>query len=292
MTGLTPLQYHRQTDTPFFRENYSKFKYPGFGYAYIGYNLESPLFSDQRVRNAIGMAVNRREIIDVTLMGLGKISTGPFLPGTWGYNESVAEPLFDPEGSKRLLAEAGWRDSNGDGILDKDGNKFSFTILTNQGNEQRKMACEIIQRRLRDIGVEMKIQVIEWGTFLKEFIDKKRFEAVLLAWQLSRDPDIYDIFHSSKTEPGEFNFVSYHNDEVDGLLEQGRRLFPEKERAPIYHRVHEILAEEEPYTILYVAEALPILHKRFRGVEMAPAGIGHNFIKWYVPKSERKYDAS
>ncbi len=289
LVGLTPLQYQRQTETAYFKTNYTKYRYPSFGYTYIGYNLENPLFSDVRVRKAIGTAINKREIIDVTLMGLGRVSTGPFLPGTWAYNESVKESVFDPERAKALLSEAGWNDTNGDGILDKDGMKFSFTILTNQGSDERKMACEMVQKRLKDIGIEMKIQVVEWSTFLKEFIDKKRFEAVLLAWQLSPDPDIHDIFHSSKTSPGSFNFVSYKNGEVDRLLEEGRRLFSEKERAAVYHRVHEILSQEEPYTFLYVAEALPILHKRFKGVELAPAGIGHNFIHWFVPTSEQKY---
>lgn len=289
MAELTPLQYKKETDTAFFRKRYQKFRFPNVGYTYIGYNLENPIFKDKKVRKAIGLAINKNEIMDVTLLGLGKVSTGPFLPGAWAYNPEVKESVFDPETAKRLLAEAGWKDTNGDGWLDKNANRFSFTILTNQGNDQRKMACEVIQKRLAEVGIEMKIQMVEWGTFLKEFIDKKRFEAVLLAWQLSYDPDIFDIFHSSKSRPGEFNFVSYKNEEVDRLLEEGRRIFPEEERAKIYHRIHEILSDDEPYTFLYVAESLPIVHKRFHGVEVAPAGIGYNFIRWFVPEDEQRY---
>ncbi|HTL71026.1 MAG TPA: peptide-binding protein [Candidatus Eisenbacteria bacterium] len=291
-TALSPLQFAKQTDSGFFREKYAKYRYPSFGYVYIGYNLKNPLFSDVRVRRAIGLAIDKEEIIRVTLMGLGRVSTGPFLPGTWAYNDSVRPAPHDPAAARRLLAEAGWTDTDGDGIVDKDGRRFSFTILTNQGNDQRRMACEIIQKRLAEVGVEMKIQVVEWGTFLKEFIDKQRFEAVLLAWQLSRDPDIFDIFHSSKANPGEFNFISYKNEEVDRLLEEGRRLFPENERAAVYRRLHEILASEEPYTFLYVPDALPVVHRRFRGVEVGAAGIGHNFIRWTVPEDEARYDFS
>ena len=289
MTALTPLQYKKQTDSSFFRKRYKKFQHLSFGYVYVGYNMENPLFADKKIRKAIGLAINKKEIVDVTLLGLGRVSTGPFLPGTWAYNEKVKESLFDPEQAKRLLAKAGWTDTNGDGIVDKEGRKFSFTILTNQGNDQRKMACEMIQKRLKDIGIEMKIQIVEWSTFLKEFIDKKRFEAVLLAWQLPRDPDCFDIFHSSKTAPGSFNFVSYKNTEVDRLLSEGRRVFKEDDRAPIYHRIHEILSDDEPYTFLYVPDALPLVHQRFKGLELAPSGIGHNFIKWFVPKDEQKY---
>src|SRR3989338_2803610 len=127
----------------------------------------------------------------------------------------------------------------------------------------------------------MKIQIIEWGTFLREFIDKKKFDAVLLAWNVSYDPDIFDIFHSSKTQAGEFNFVSYKNETVDRLLEEGRRLFKEEERAPIYRRIHELLSDEEPYTFLAVPDSLFVLHKRFRGAVLAPIGISYNFTKWF-----------
>ncbi len=289
LAGLSPLQFKRQTDTPFFKATYRKYKVPSFGYTYIGYNLSNPLFSDPRVRRAIGSAVNKREIIDVTLLGEGRVATGPFLPGTWASNEEVKETVFDPEEARRLLNEAGWRDTDGDGFLDKNGKKFFFVMLTNQGNDERKMASEIIQKQLRDVGIKMEIQQVEWRTFLKEFIDKRKFDAVLLAWQLSRDPDIFDIFHSSKTAPGQFNFVSYKNPEVDRLLEEGRRLFSEEERAKAYKRVHQIISEEEPYTFLYIPEALVAVHGRFEGIEPALSGITHNFIRWRVAASREKY---
>lgn len=290
LVSLTPLQFVRETDSRFFKEKYVKYRYPSFAYVYMGYNLEDPLFTDKRVRKAIGLAIPREDLIRVTLFGTGRAATGPFLPGTWAYNDAVPVPGRDLDRARALLREAGWADTDKDGLLDKDGAPFKFTILTNQGSDQRKMACEIIQKALADIGIEMKIQVVEWGTFLKEFIDKKRFEAVLLAWQMSRDPDIFDLFHSSKTAPGEFNFVSYRNEEVDRLLEEGRRIFGEAERAAVYQKIHAILADEEPYAFLYVPDALPMVHRRFRGVEEAPAGIGHNLIHWYVEPEEVRYD--
>ena len=287
LSGLSALQFSRQTDSVFFKKHYHKFRYPSPSYAYVGYNLTSPLFSDRQVRKALGMAIQKNEIVSATLLGFGRVATGPFLPGSWAYEDSVPPSPYDPEKSKELLAQAGWRDSDGDGILDKEGRAFSFTLLTNQGNTERQMACEIIQKNLKDIGIEVKIQVVEWGTFLKEFIDKKRFDAVLLAWQLPRDPDVYDIFHSTRIDGG-FNFISYKNSEVDRLLEDGRRVFPEAERAVIYHKLHRILSEEEPYTFLYVPEALVAVHQRFQGVEIAPSGLGHNFIRWSVdPDKER-----
>ncbi len=287
--GLTPLQYKRQTDKPAFTSRFQKYRLPSFSYAYIGYNLDHPIFSDRRVRKALGLAIHKQDIIDVSLLGFGRVATGPYLPESWAYNRDIKPAPFDPAAASALLKEAGWADADGDGILDREGRNFQFTLLTNQGNDQRKMACEIIQKRLRDIGIDMKIQVVEWSTFLKEFIDKRRFDAVLLAWQMQLDPDIYDIFHSSRTGPGQFNFVGYKNPEVDGLLEEGRRVFPEDQRARVYRRVHEILAEDEPYTFLYVPESLSVLHRRFKGIRPSPIGIAHNFIHWQVPPAEQKY---
>ena len=288
-SSLTPIQFRRQTETEFFKKNFQRFNFPSFGYTYMGYNLNDPKFKDIRVRRAINYAINKEEIIKGVLLGLGRVSTGPFIPESWAYNKDVRPLEYDPGKAREILKEAGWTDKDADGILEKDGMKFSFTVITNQGNDERKMALEIIQRRLKEVGIEVKIKIIEWSAFVSEFIDKRRFEAVLLGWGLSMDPDMYDIWHSSKTKQGEFNFVGYSNAEVDDLLLRGRRTFNQEERRVIYHRIHEILYQDQPYLFLFVPDALPILNSRFKGIEVAPSGIGYNFIKWYVPASQQRY---
>ncbi|MBT8490103.1 MAG: peptide-binding protein [Deltaproteobacteria bacterium] len=287
--NLTPLQFTRQTENNLFRNNFNKYRYLSFSYTYLGYNLENPLFRDKRVRQAISHALNKEEIIQGVMLGLGKIATGPYKPGTWAYNPNVKKYSYDPDKAKILLAGAGWKDTDGDGILDKDGKPFTFEIITNQGNEVRAKCAEIIQRRLADIGMKVKIRIIEWAAFINEFINKRRFDATILGWTVTLDPDLYDVWHSSKTKPGELNFISYKNQEVDDLLEKGRSTFNRTERKRCYDRIQEIFAEEQPYTFLYVPDALPIISARFRGIEPAPLGIGYNFIKWYAPKGEQKY---
>ena len=283
--GLTPLQYQRQTDTAWFKKEFNKYNYIGTGYTYLGYNLRDQRFQDQRVRQAISYAIDKNQIIQGVLQGLGVAATGPYKPDTWAYNPNVKQYPYDPEKARQLLAKAGWTDTNGDGILDKGGHPFEFAIMTNQGNAQRQLTLEIIQRELRQLGIIVKPRVVEWSTFINEFIDKRNFEAIILGWSLSPDPDQYDIWHSSKTGLREFNFISYKNPEVDELLEKGRSVFDPKERKKYYDRLQEILAEEQPYTFLYVPYALPAIHRRFYGVEPAPAGISYNFNQWYVPKS-------
>lgn len=286
--GLTPVQFARQTNTPRFKAAFNKYRYPSNSYLYIGYNLRHPLFKDKRVRRAMTAAINKNELIQGVLFGMGQKADGPMIPGRWAHNPDIKDVRFDPDYAGRLLHEAGWK-SGADGILQKDGKPLRFTILTNQGNQQRLMAAQIIQQRLRHVGVDMRIRVVEWAAFLKEFIDKGNFEAVLLAWITAQDPDMYDIWHSSKDKPGELNFIGYNNKEVDHLLEEGRSTFDLEKRKRAYYQIQDILAEEQPYTFLYVPDALPVVSSRIHGIEPAPAGIGYNLVKWYVPKHEQRY---
>ncbi len=286
--GLTPLQYTRQTENNLFRRDFNKYRYLSFSYTFMAFNLLNPMFADKRVRQAIAYAVDKEEIIQGVLLGLGRDATGPYKPGTWPYNANVRKYPYDPQKARKLLAEAGWRDTDGDGVLDRDGRPFAFEILSNQGNEVRAKCAEIIQRRLAEVGIRVKIRIVEWAAFLNDFINKRKFDATMLAWSIPQDPDIYDVWHSSKTGTQELNFISYRNSEVDALIEKGRGTFDQKERKKAYDRIQEILAEEQPYLFLYVPDALPIVSARIRGIEPAPLGITYNFIKWYVPKEEQR----
>ena len=196
---------------------------------------------------------------------------------------------YNRQKARQLLARAGWQDTDNDGWLDKNGERFEFTILTNQGNQQRKMCAEIIQNRLAQIGIKVKIKIIEWSSFISEFIDKKKFDAVILGWALSRDPDCFDIWHSSKTKEGEFNFISYKNEEVDQLLEEARVTCSQEERRVRYHRIQEIIYDEQPYMFLCVPDSLTIVHSRVQGIRPAPIGIRYNLIDRWVPKQQQRY---
>ncbi len=289
LMSLTPVQYARQTSNRSFTSLFNKYRYPSSGYLYMGYNLRHPLFGDKRIRQAMTAAINKDELINGVLFGMGQKAHGPIVPGRWAYNPNVKDIAYDPKHAADLLAQAGWKEKNSDGILVKNGKPFKFTILTNQGNQQRLMTAQIVQQRLRFVGIDVKIRIVEWATFLKEFVNKGNFEVVMLAWNISQDPDMYDIWHSSKTNPGELNFIGYKNPEIDRLLVEGRSTFDLEKRKRAYFRIQEILAEDQPYTFLYVPDALPVVSARIRGVEPAPAGIGHNQIKWYVPKNEQVY---
>ncbi len=289
---LTAIQYARQTDYPAFKKDYNKYRYADNRYTYLGFNLKDPRFADKRVRQAFAHAINKQELIDGVLLGLGQIATGPLRPGTWAYTDKVKRYPYDPAKAKQLLADAGWKDRNGDGVLrNKEGQPFAFTIRTNQGNDERKKAAEIIQQRLKEIGVQTDIQTIEWAAFLKEYIRQKRFEAIVMGWGTTSDPDQYPIWHSSQSGPEQLNSISYANPEVDALLEKGRATCHQSERVAAYQRIQEILAEDQPYVFLYYPESLLAVSSRVRGIKPAPAGIDYNFIDWFVPKALQRYSS-
>jgi len=289
MAGLTPIQYRRQIDYPAFRKAFNKYRYLANGYAYLGFNLLDPRFQDKRVRQAMAYAINKQEIIEGVLLGLGQAAHGPYKPGTWWYKPDVKTYPFDPDRAKALLAELGWTRMNSDGVLVKDGKPFSFTMMTNQGNAVRQQTAEIIQRRLKAVGIDVKIQVVDWAAFINTFIRKRQFEAIILGWGLGLDPDQYDIWTSTQTGPDQLNHISYKNPKVDELLEAGRRTFDEAKRKEIYWEFQDIMAEEQPVVFLYVPDNLPVVSSRVRGIQPAPAGISYNFIKWYVPAHLQQY---
>ncbi|OGL05442.1 MAG: peptide-binding protein [Candidatus Rokubacteria bacterium RIFCSPLOWO2_02_FULL_71_18] len=289
--GLTALQWKRQTDYPAFRRAFHRFQYPANAYTYLGFNHKDRRFADRRVRQAFAHAVNKRELIDGVLLGLGREATGPYKPGTWAYNPAVRTYPYDLEKARALLAAAGWTEKNAEGLLVKDGQPFAFELMTNQGNDERKKVAEIVQASLKELGVRVDIRVIEWASFLKEYIKKRRFEAIILGWGIGQDPDQYEIWHSSKTGPDELNHISYANPEVDRLLEQGRMSCVQAERTRYYHRLQEVLAEDQPIVFLYFRDALPVVSSRVKGIVPSPNGIRYNFHEWFVPKHLQRYTA-
>jgi peptide/nickel transport system substrate-binding protein len=152
----------------------------------------------------------------------------------------------------------------------------------------------LIQRRLKEIGIDVKIRVVEWATFISRFIKTGDFNVVLLGWGLGLEPDQFNIWHSSQQAPGQFNFIGYNNPKVDRLLEAGRvELNPDK-RMKIYHQFAEILHEDSPIVYLYAGYGLTAINKRVRGIDSPapPAGIGHNSYEWYIPEPLRRHEIS
>ena len=287
MSGMTAQQYLYQTNDPAFTEQYDLYRYLASTYIYMGYNLKSPLFSDVRVRRALAYAVNKQDLVKGAIHGQGVPTIGPYKPDSWAYNTQIKDYPHDPAKALALLEEAGWKKGPA-GLLEKNGRSFSFTLLTNQGNEQRIKTAIIIQSQLQVLGIEVKIRTVEWAAFLKQFVMPGYFDAVILGWTIPHDPDGYEVWHSSRIGGG-LNVIGFADKEVDACLEAARSTFDQAVRKKNYDRFQEILHRDQPYCFLYVPYSLSAVHKRFRGIEPAPTGIFHNTNQWWVPLDEQRY---
>jgi peptide/nickel transport system substrate-binding protein len=269
------------------------YKELGNSYTFLGFNLKRKPFDDKRVRQAINYAIDKQELIDGVLLGLGEPVASPYKPGTRWSNPKLRPYPHDLEKAKQLLKEAGFVDSDGDGILDRDGKPFSFEILTNQ-NPDRVKSATFVQRQLKQIGIDTSIRQLEWASFIGRYIKTGDFQSVVLGWSLGVEPDQFNIWHSSQQAPGQFNFIGYNNPKVDRLLEQGRLELDPDKRMKIYHEFAEVLLEDSPVVYLFTGYGLPAIHKRVKGIDnpAPPAGIGHNSYEWYIPAPLRRYEIS
>lgn len=250
---------------------YQSFSGTSFGYTYIGYNMRRKPFRDPRVRRALGMAINVNKIIQYVLYGQGERITGPFVKQTDYYDQDIKPLPYDPAGALRLLAAAGWKKGK-DGWLEKDGKRLQFTLITNSGNDLRKAILAIAQDAWKQIGIDVRTDILEWSVFIQNRVDKADFDALILGWQMGIEPDLYQIWHSSQTHPYQLNFVGFKNREADDLIVKIRQEYDHKKQVSYCHKLHEIIAREQPYTFLYVSKWTAVLDKRIVIKEVDKAG--------------------
>jgi ABC-type transport system substrate-binding protein len=254
---VQPHQVERLKKDPRFQS----FSGTSFGYTYIGYNMRRAPFNDVRVRRALGMAIDVNKIIDYVLYNQGERITGPFPKQTDYYDHKVQPLPYDPKGALDLLKEAGWL-RNGEGWLEKDGKRLEFTLITNSGNDLRKAILAIAQDGWKQIGVNVRTDILEWSVFIQERVHKLDFDALILGWVMGIDPDLYQIWYSSQTHPYQLNFVGFENREADDLIIKIRQEYDFEKQVEFCHRLHKIIAREQPYTFLYVGKWTAVLDKR------------------------------
>lgn len=242
-------------------EHYQSFTSLGFTYSYIGYNNDHPLLRDKRVRRALGMAINTDEIIQYVMYGQGERTTGPFPKNTDWYDPSVAPLPYDPAQALRILEGLGWK-RNAQGRLEKNGKLLELNLITNHGNPIRKAIMTIAQNSWRRIGIKCNTQIFEWAVFLEDFVDPRKFDAVVLGWSMGIDPDLYQIWHSSQSGPKQLNFVGYNNPEADRLILRVRQEYDVGKQRMLTHALHRVIAEDQPYTFLFATHGTTVLDKK------------------------------
>ena len=253
-------------------EKFRRMKYLDNAYLYIGYNQRNELFADKRVRRAMTMLCNRQRIVNELYRGLGRVISGPFFCDSPYYNKNILPLPFDPARAKALLAEAGWRDTDGDGILDRNGKKFVFTSLIVAGSKRYKQLMEIFKEDLAAAGIDMKIVPVDWNVYLQR-LNSRKYDMCCLGWSLPYESDPYQVWHSSQIENQGSNHVSFSNPRADKLIEDIRKTFDTDKRIQLCHEFHQLIHDEQPYTFLVVPEALTAMNGKLQNIRCFPAGI-------------------
>ncbi|AXX91220.1 peptide ABC transporter substrate-binding protein [Malaciobacter molluscorum LMG 25693] len=269
ISTLTALQLDRQIDKDFLN-NYKIIESQSFSYDYVGLNLKNKKFKDIKVRKALSLAINRQQLVDILFFGHGKVCNGPFLPGSFVYNNKIKSPKQNIKEAKKLLKEAGY---------DKN-NPLEFELTTNTGNEIRINAAQIIQHQLKKAGVNVKIRVLEWQAFLNTVVLPKKFEALLLGWSTTLAPDAYPLWHSKSQRTGGFNLVHYNNKKIDNLIEEGAKTINRKKFAQIYKEIFAQIVNDLPYLFLYIPNSITVVNKDIKYIKPSFLGIMHNQIEW------------
>lgn len=280
------IQWVKQTESKSFLARYRKLlidSYSG-GYTYIGWNLHHPCFTDARVRRALSMLIQRDRLIEKLLFGVGKSVIGPFYDGGPQHDPSITPIPYNPTEALRLLEDAGWIDHDGDGIRDRNGEPFHFSLMHYGGKFNDSMS-NILREDFRKIGIHMDIRQLEPAVFMKTIGDHQ-FDAYVSGWTGDYEDDPYQIWHSSQIDKGS-NYVQFANAEADRLMDDARLEFDHEKRNALYHRFEKIIVDAQPYTFLFALPERMVLHHRFTNVNIYPGGVDTR--EWGIGESEALY---
>ncbi|MCA9751337.1 MAG: peptide-binding protein [Gemmatimonadetes bacterium] len=261
--------------------------YSGRNYTYIGWYSGNPLFESSRVRRALGMAIDRDAIIDALCYGYAHPMNGPVHPMLWSYDPNIPALPYDPQGALEILHEEGWTDTDGDGVLDKDGVPFSFELKTNLGNQIRMDAVVMLQSMFQKIGVKVQPRTLEWNVLWGSVVDHSYGSAVLVGWSVALKADLQSIFHSKSIDE-KFNHTGYSNPEVDAAIDRALSARTFDEARPDWWRAQELIVADQPYTFLFRLDDVWGVNERIRGTVPDPRGYYLSLPQWWIPESRRR----
>lgn len=267
--SVEPMQFEKQLTDEFFSK-FDIYEKISHAYTYLGFNLRLKKFQDPRVRQAISLAIDRQEIMDILFLSHAKVCTGPFLPGTLAFNKDIKAPIQNIKEAKKLLSQAGY---------DKN-NPLKFEIVTSNSNAIRPYIIQILQHQLKKIGVVVTLRVMEWQAFLNMVVFPHKFDALLLGWNLAITPDPYSIWHSDNDKKGGFNFVGYKNKELDKMIEKSQKIVDRDKLATMWQKMFKIITDDNPYLFLYIPNSITTVSKNIKNIEPTKSGIWHNYIGW------------
>ena len=262
------------------------YRVPGRLVGEITWNLEREFFSDRRVRRALSLAIDRSLFVDGLLGGCARPAVGPIPPASWAYHSDLEPDAYDPAAARRLLDAAGWTDSDGDGVRDRDGAIFRFTLLTRRGAPVREAGVVAVRENLAAVGVEVETRVMELASAI-DLVRDGRFDAYLGLFSARLSPDPRAQFGSDSG--GRYNYGHYRSAEADSLMRMALAAADRDVAAGIWHRFQEVVAADAPLAFLYYPDSICASSRRLRDVNPHPLTPYNRIEEWWIHPQERKY---
>jgi peptide/nickel transport system substrate-binding protein len=261
---------------------------PSRDFVFVGWNSRKPQLADARVRRALTLGTDRQQVVDALLLGYGHVANSTILPVHWAFDERQPAGLsYDPAAARALLDEAGWVDRDGDGVRENDdGLPLTVSILYNTGHEVRKRIVEIMQAQLRDVGVQIRPDVMDWNALISRITDgeNRDFDAVVMAWIGEFRVDDTGLFHSDQFS-GPYAFSGTRNPDLDRLMDT---LALEQDRdvaRDLWAEYEQVLRDEQPYTFFYFTDRLLGVRDRVKDLHLDPRGEWVNVKDWWLDRS-------
>jgi peptide/nickel transport system substrate-binding protein len=260
------------------------------GLTLVFFNLSKPQFQDKLVRQALLYGMNRQKIIDKVLQGQGILGSGPILPNSWAYDEAIKKYPYDPLRAAELLDQAGWKDTNADGVREKGGDQLAFTLVTNTDDPTRAQIAQQLADDWKAIGANVQVQLVPSPSLVQDSLRPRNFDAVLFGVaQLPADPDPYALWHSTQTpdksDAGR-NYSGWENPAADDLLQEARRTTDLAARTDLYRQFQTLFMDDVPAAILYYPVYTYGIDQRLHGVQLAPlldaSDRFRNISQWYI----------
>jgi len=310
--GIYPKDYQKIVrDWDNGKSNLRPITYMGRRYDFIGWNLidpdtykqaverqipadripelikPNPLFGNHSVRVALTLALDRTAIMNTVNFGMAIPLHGPIPPILPAYKDSANIVWkYNPEKARQLLREQGWIDTDGDGIIDKNGKPFEFELITESGNLRWEQVATIVQDQLSAIGIKVHPRFLEPSLLYGKLLPEKDFDAVIIGWSVGLTPDFSPLFHSS-TFFSPFHFTGYYSEVYDSL-DLAAKTAPDAVSAqPFYDDIARLLSHDLPYTWLYYRLECSAVHSRFKNIIYDKRGLFNNPEDWWIPKKER-----
>ncbi|MFK7825552.1 MAG: ABC transporter substrate-binding protein [Oligoflexales bacterium] len=270
-------------------QNFEVKPYASLSYSFIGFNTKNGLLSRKLFRQALNYSINRKEMLKAFFENRGNLISGPFPPSSWAYNLDVKPYEYDIKRAKSTFQSIGLKYDGSGKLLNwkKQQVSLSFLIPIAGEKEMNKRIGVAIQAYLQKVGINLKLEFVDWHIWKQRVLVEKNYEMTVAMWNFDDAANIESLFHSSEIKPWGNNFVQYSNPEVDALLAEGSYTNDFEKKIAIFHKLHSILAVESPYLYLWTLKHHAVFNRKLSGVKIDPFSFFKYVKQWRLRKLDK-----